>query len=283
MPSFSSTLSLMREIVSSLSMSISISLPVSVFTLICHRSRHLVSPTGLAKTPVRLASRRGTHVHGSNRWLDGLRRFSVSEPAQARRTCQAAGSFSELWPPRGAWFRDGRAPRPLAQRLVARVWPPWPPDGAQAGPVREREGAEAPARGPRQQRRQRLRGWVSGWGQKENNRGTSPPDSNRWFSISPPPTSLPQPQSIARGAAHRRPLCSPASCRHTSGCVARRRLGQSPCAPLRAGATPGTTQRRTGQTPAARTSALPVSSAWQMAVGKNKRLSKGKKGKGKKV
>ena len=35
MPSFSSTLSLMREMVSSLSMSISISLPVSVLTLIC--------------------------------------------------------------------------------------------------------------------------------------------------------------------------------------------------------------------------------------------------------
>ena len=171
MPSFSSTLSLMRAIVSSLSMSISISLPVSVLTLICHRRRHRSAHEPMAphlNTSARLALRRGTHVHGSNRWLDGLRRFSVSEPAQARRTCQAAGSFSELWPPRGAWVRDGRAPRPRAQRLVARVWPPWPPDGAQAAPVREREGAEAPAREPRQQRRQRLRGWVSGWGKKKN-------------------------------------------------------------------------------------------------------------------
>ena len=145
-PSFSSTLSLMREIVSSLSMSISISLPVSVFTLICHRSRHLVSPTGLAKTPVRLASRRGTHVHGSRRWLDGLRRFSVSEPAQARRTCQAAGSFSELWPPRWAWLRSRRAARRRARWPVACVCRPCSPGGPQAGPVRAREGAEPPAR-----------------------------------------------------------------------------------------------------------------------------------------
>ena len=39
MPSFSSTRSLMREMVSSDSMSISISLPVRVFTLICAHPR----------------------------------------------------------------------------------------------------------------------------------------------------------------------------------------------------------------------------------------------------
>ena len=158
MPSFSSTLSLMRAIVSSLSMSISISLPVSVLTLICHRRRHRSAHEPMAphlNTSARLALRRGTHVHGSNRWLDGLRRFSVSEPAQARRTCQAAGSFSELWPPRGARLRSRRAARRRAPWPVACACRPCSPaGGAQAGPVRAREGAEPPARG--RARRQRL-------------------------------------------------------------------------------------------------------------------------------
>ena len=75
MPSFSSTLSLMREIVSSLSMSISISLPVSVFTLICHRAR----PGQRTGRRQNLAPRRGTHVHGSKKVAGRSARFSVSD------------------------------------------------------------------------------------------------------------------------------------------------------------------------------------------------------------
>ena len=48
----------------------------------------------------------------------------------------------------------------------------------------------------------------------------------------PHPRLLPQPQSIARGAAPPSPVQPSASRRGTSGCVPRRRLGQSPCAPL---------------------------------------------------
>ena len=63
--------------------------------------------------------------------------------------------------------------------------------------------------------------------------------------------------------------------------IARRRFGQSPCA--------APARRRDARhhppahTPRLRLAPQQCCSAWQMAVGKNKRLSKGKKGKGKKV
>ena len=89
MPSFSSTLSLMREIVSSLSMSISISLPVSVFTLICHRAE--------ARSAYRASPKLGSAARHARSWLEkgGWTVCAVlsQRPAQARRTLQAAGSF----------------------------------------------------------------------------------------------------------------------------------------------------------------------------------------------
>jgi len=91
MPSFSSTLSLMREIVSSLSMSISISLPVSVFTLICHRAE--------ATSAYRASPKLGSAARHARSWLEkgGWTVCAVlsQRPAQARRTLQAAGSFSD--------------------------------------------------------------------------------------------------------------------------------------------------------------------------------------------
>ena len=91
MPSFSSTLSLMREIVSSLSMSISISLPVSVFTLICHRAE--------ARSAYRASPKLGSAARHARSWLEkgGWTVCAVlsQRPAQARRTLQAAGSFSD--------------------------------------------------------------------------------------------------------------------------------------------------------------------------------------------
>ena len=91
MPSFSSTLSLMREIVSSLSMSISISLPVSVFTLICHRAE--------ARSAYRASPKLGSAARHARSWLEkgGWTVCAVlsQRPAQARRTLQAAGNFSD--------------------------------------------------------------------------------------------------------------------------------------------------------------------------------------------
>ena len=81
MPSFSSTLSLMREIVSSLSMSISISLPVSVLTLICHRSRHLVSPRASPKHACEL----GFAARHARSWLGKVAGRSAADLSQ--RAC----------------------------------------------------------------------------------------------------------------------------------------------------------------------------------------------------
>jgi hypothetical protein len=128
MPSFSSTLSLMREIVSSLSMSISISLPVSVFTLICHRAE----ATSAYRASPKLGSAAGTHVHRSKKVAGRSARFSVSDLHR-----------------RGALFRQQAAFLTLATRCAlgrvwessvvpAREWPmasvcrPWPPPRAPA-------------------------------------------------------------------------------------------------------------------------------------------------------
>ena len=154
MPSFSSTLSLMREIVSSLSMSISISLPVSVFTLICHRAE--------ARSAYRASPKLGSAARHARSWLEkgGWTVCAVlsQRPAQARRTLQAAGSFSDsghlarwvgsVWEssavPAREWLTDGkRAPAVAAAAGVAAAGP-WPGSRARG---RQASPAEPEARG----------------------------------------------------------------------------------------------------------------------------------------
>ena len=143
MPSFSSTLSLMREIVSSLSMSISISLPVSVFTLICHRAE--------ARSAYRASPKLGSAARHARSWLEkgGWTVCAVlsQRPAQARRTLQAAGNFSDSGhrarPALGLGEqRRARARVADGQRAPGRGPPPrvWQRQGR--GRVREPEGAK---------------------------------------------------------------------------------------------------------------------------------------------
>ena len=143
MPSFSSTLSLMREIVSSLSMSISISLPVSVFTLICHRAE--------ARSAYRASPKLGSAARHARSWLEkgGWTVCAVlsQRPAQARRTLQAAGIFSDSGhrarPALGLGEqRRARARVADGQRAPGRGPPPrvWQRQGR--GRVREPEGAK---------------------------------------------------------------------------------------------------------------------------------------------
>ena len=145
MPSFSSTLSLMREIVSSLSMSISISLPVSVFTLICHRAE--------ARSAYRASPKLGSAARHARSWLEkgGWTICAVlsQRPAQARRTLQAAGIFSDSGhrarPALGLGEQRRACPR-ASEWLMASVCRPWPPPRVWQrqgrGRVREPEGAE---------------------------------------------------------------------------------------------------------------------------------------------
>ena len=164
MPSFSSTLSLMREIVSSLSMSISISLPVSVFTLICHRAE--------ARSAYRASPKLGSAARHARSWLEkgGWTVCAVlsQRPAQARRTLQAAGNFSDSGHRARPGLGLGEQRRPPAREwLVASVCRPWPPPRVWQrqgrGRVREPEGAapgaEPEARGGRESRcRRKWRG-----------------------------------------------------------------------------------------------------------------------------
>lgn len=74
-------------------------------------------PTGLAKTRVRawLCGAARTFMAREGGWTVCGGSQSASLHRQVRRTCQAAGSFSELWPPPGAWVRESVAwPRALA-------------------------------------------------------------------------------------------------------------------------------------------------------------------------
>ena len=142
MPSFSSTLSLMREIVSSLSMSISISLPVSVFTLICHRAR----PGQRTGRRQNLAPRRGTHVHGSKKVAGRSARFSVSDLHRRGALFRPLAIFLTLATERPALGlgeqRRARARVADGQRVPGRGPPPrvWQRQGR--GRVREPEGAK---------------------------------------------------------------------------------------------------------------------------------------------
>ena len=109
MPSFSSTRSLMRPMVSSLSMSISISLPVSVFTLICGArrgcgrraesrrdgTRTRPAPADAARAPPLRAARswrRRAHVH-----VDALDAEKLSAEKDAKRAdrCHLASLLTD--------------------------------------------------------------------------------------------------------------------------------------------------------------------------------------------
>ena len=142
---------------------------------------------------------------------------------------------------------------------MARVHRRCSPGGAQASPVLRARGCGGACTRPSSDARETLMFAAAKGGWRGGGQRARPPRSLRSLIRSvffgraqradnirdPHPRLLPQPQSIARGAAPPSPVQPSASRRGTSGCVPRRRLGQSPCAPLqrrRNAPTPGTTR-----------------------------------------
>ena len=107
-------------------------------------------------------------------------------------------------------------------------------------------------------------------------------DKRGWL-INFAPTHVSEPEAVYRQRCRTPPSPVQPSCPAAPRAAAEHAggSGRAPAQPPRAGAARGTTLQLIGHR--LRLAPQQCSSAWQMAVGKNKRLSKGKKGKGKKV